>query len=280
MPAIGLRVGEGPLTGETTIHLIVDLVGLPPTSDPRGVSGEIVTIFANGEKVFEGMVYDRSPVVAIHNLQPGEYVFYTPLMSATHSTARVTVLPRTDGSTGDDVLVAADAAAALFGSTGNDTLVGGSGGDLMYGGEGADLFVVSFVQSRSGGTLELFRNGASPSDRANEKAWSNYAEHARAAGFSEVVGHTAGGRALYGRMVDVDVSYQPLSAVDTIRDFSFLDGDRISIQGVTSLADFIDRVSVTREGDGPYGVTTLALEGRTFLTIQTGSQFDPGWFVT
>lgn len=281
MPAIGLRVAEAPVTGETTVHLIVELVGLPPTNDPRGISGEIVTIRANGETVFEGMVYNRSPVVAIHNLQPGDYVFTTSQMTSAHPGASVTILPRIDGTSGDDMLVAPAGATALFGAQGDDTLIGGDGADLLHGGAGADLFAVGLQQTRTGGTLELFRNGASPSDRASDRAWSNYEDHAFAAGFTEVVGHTAGGRALYGRLVDADVSYDLPPEVDTIRDFNPAEGDQIALVGVTDLQDVLRHLTVTRDGDGSgaFGVTTLALAGEPFLKVQTAAAFDAGWFV-
>ncbi|MCR5876462.1 hypothetical protein LRS10_21330 [Phenylobacterium sp. J426] len=259
----------------------MELVGLPPTNDPRGVSGEVVIIFANGEKVFEGMVYNRSPVVAIHNLQPGAYVFTTAHTGPGQPGASVTILPRIAGTGGDDMLVAPAWATALFGAEGDDTLVGGAGADLLYGGPGADLFAVGLQQTRTGGTLELFRNGASPSDRANDRAWSNYEEQAFAAGFTEVVGHTAGGRALYGRLVGADVSYDLPLGVDMIRDFNPAEGDQIALVGVTDLQDVLRHLTVTRDGDGSgaFGVTTLALAGETFLKVQTASAFDAGWFV-
>jgi Ca2+-binding RTX toxin-like protein len=62
------------------------------------------------------------------------------------------------GSSGDDVLTAADTAVTLHGEAGNDTLIAGTGATLMIGGAGNDTYSVS----RGDGPATISENADSP----------------------------------------------------------------------------------------------------------------------
>jgi Ca2+-binding RTX toxin-like protein len=55
----------------------------------------------------------------------------------------ISMLPRTPGTEGDDVLVGTSGDDVLLGGDGNDTLDGGAGNDVLSGGAGDDVLIVS-----------------------------------------------------------------------------------------------------------------------------------------
>jgi hypothetical protein len=122
-------------------------------------------------------------------------------------------------------------------------------------------------------SYEAFRGGGHPSDQASDRAWENYADQAVARGFDTVIGHTAAGRALYGRTLDSAAEYTPLDGHDTLTDFDGAAGDRIRIEGVSA-----DEAETFRE-HLRYEAGTLYYDDAPLMTLQGVEAFDPGWIV-
>lgn len=177
-----------------------------------------------------------------------------------------------------DLIEAGAGRDTIDGSTGADTIVGGAGDDLITGGVGApfpgqsddDVFVYAFERTGSA-TYEQFRGGDHPSDHANGRAWENYADQAQARGYDAVIGHTEGGHALYGRLVEGAVGYRPLDGHDTITDFDGAGGETLHFTGVGAENEAAFRSHLTFEA----GV--LYYDDTPLMTLQGVQTFDPAW---
>lgn len=172
-----------------------------------------------------------------------------------------------DGNGGND---------SLYGYDGNDTLYGGNGADVLYGGEGDDrLYGENDNDTLSGDAgKDWIRGGA-----GNDTLYGG-------AGDDGLVGD-AGVDTLYGGTgADRFVFYPDTTfdAIDTIKDFSLAEGDRLDVGDLliafdplsSLIVDFVriensgsnSALSVDRDGaGGAYGMTQIAtLQSVTGLT--------------
>lgn len=145
-----------------------------------------------------------------------------------------------DAGKGDDFVFGNVGFDSLHGEEGNDYLNGGEGDDFLAGGPGADVFASEWFEKP--GPILYFLNGEHPPVDADQAAWDQYTQAAKAAGYfrsepvlddkSDLTGHSK----FYK---EGDHTYSSDAHNDTITDFHYdfanpVDpaNDRIELYGI------------------------------------------------
>jgi len=171
-----------------------------------------------------------------------------------------------NGTAGADTFAAPNGAAwTIYGGAGDDRLTGGSGNDFIDGGAGNDVLnggagidTVSYASATAGVTVTLEQTKAQYTVGAGKDALSGF-ENLSGSGFADTLtGNSAANTICGGAGADVvigkggaDVLYggtgadvflftaisdSTPAAMDSIRDFSVLDGDRIDLSRVDAIS--------------------------------------------
>jgi Ca2+-binding RTX toxin-like protein len=199
------------------------------------------------------------------------------------------------GDDGDYLVVNGTNTAELYGENGNDSLNGDTGTDLLNGGPGndylngsygADTYV--FDWSEVAGAKTYFRNGDTPSVKANAKAWDNYYKQAEAAGYQpESVIDPASGKEFFKYYKQSETIYTTDHGRDGIESFNFAEGDRLKLDGITDKDSFLqDHFTATADNCGQLRFSFDDQAGTEVSSLSFFSMgYDPAinytdWFIT
>ncbi|GAB3646142.1 calcium-binding protein [Ramlibacter alkalitolerans] len=170
-----------------------------------------------------------------------------------------------NGGAGDDLVFsgngfnhvdAGDGNDLVFGAPGRDIVRGGLGKDVVYGEDGNDV-----ISGMNGNDL-LFGGGGADTITGGPD--------------NDTLVGGAGADTLIGQL---GADHFVLSAgnVDRVQDFDFAQGDRISLEGVTRLAEFLPQLTATDSAAG----LILAHSGQDFAVLagRTAAEFSADWFL-
>lgn len=169
------------------------------------------------------------------------------------------------GTSGPDTLIADASGETLSGGAGNDSLAGGSvliggpGDDTMAGGVGGATFEIQWEWQT---TTEAFRGGHHPDDHADSQAWNQYERQAIARGYDQVIGQTAGGHDLAGKVTVTGTPDFADMGVDVVLNFNAR-LNVIEITGVSNPAEFRTHLSL----DPDPAHFTVSYDGHPFLEV-------------